>query len=111
MLPASLQSRIIPCRRSNSLHNLQAKNLSDEPRSRPRPLSEADALVLTNGRVVTEVLHDDRMSTADRYKSRAPPLPPRSPPFSPKDDEGLSRTASGIHWRYARQGMLCVVFK
>jgi hypothetical protein len=94
MLPVSLQSRFIPYRRSNSLHDLHADDLADEPFQRPRPLSEVDSLVFTKNRGFNEALSSD--SSVDGTQS--PPLPPRSGRSSP-------RTASGIRWNYARQGI------
>ncbi|KAI9171168.1 ATP-dependent RNA helicase cyt-19 [Paramyrothecium foliicola] len=106
MLPTSLQSRIIPCRRSNSLQELHVQNIGEDrlprPRPRPRPLSEADALVITNKRMVAEVIEDDLQSTTSSAKSPVPPLPPRSPR---KGNASPARTASGIHWRFARLGI------
>ncbi|KAH7328209.1 hypothetical protein B0I35DRAFT_506725 [Stachybotrys elegans] len=112
MLPASLQSRINPfrsLRRSSSLYNLRTNDIVDEPspssvssgtstpcppRRRVRPLSDTDALALTKGRVVTE---DPDGITVDELTVRPPPLPRRQ-------DGASGRAASGIHWKFARQG-------
>lgn len=106
LLPASLQSRMGPfrsIRRSMSLYNLRTKGWSDQSSPRGRPLSEADALALDGG-VVSEIIEADpgRQTDVDQLQLTAPQS--RELYAEPGDGDVPSRTASGIHWRFARQG-------
>ncbi|KAH8735868.1 hypothetical protein BGZ61DRAFT_87279 [Ilyonectria robusta] len=105
MLPTSLQSSMGPIRflrRSISLHTLRSGVLM--PEAKPRPLSEADVPApKPEGRVV-EIL--DQSDARDDPDSKAiSPRPMSRVLYSETvDDDQTVRAASGVHWKFARQG-------
>ncbi|KPM38743.1 hypothetical protein AK830_g7811 [Neonectria ditissima] len=105
MLPTSLQSsmgRIQFLRRSISLHTLRPSVLVSE--TKPRPLSETDVAPLTQEPRVTEILEQIE-AREDRDSKAVCPKPMSRVLYSEAvDDDPTVRAASGIHWKFARQG-------
>ncbi|KAH7149960.1 hypothetical protein B0J13DRAFT_549192 [Dactylonectria estremocensis] len=105
MLPTSLQSSMGPIRflrRSISLHTLRSGVLV--PEATPRSLSETDVPTLTPiGRAMEVMEQSDTRQGSD---SRAVcPRPMSRVLYSEAvDDDQTVRAASGIHWKFARQG-------
>ena len=99
MLPTSLQSVPIRfLRRSISFHTLRPDIAISGSRAKPRPLSEADAAAAlqtdmvkhSGGYIESRELYPQPMSRV---------LYSESP-----EDEPVMRAASGVHWKFARQG-------
>ncbi|KAJ4210085.1 hypothetical protein NW767_000360 [Fusarium falciforme] len=105
MLPVSLQSGPIRfLRRSISLHTLRPGVVVPAAQSKPRPLSEADAAALNAEPLETGILtqRDEPQYTED--EAARPQRMSRVLYSETKDDEQVVRAASGIHWKFARQG-------
>lgn len=100
MLPASLQSGIGPIRflrRSISLHTLRPGVLISEREAQPEPeVSPAPR--------VTEVVHQEDVGHRAEAKAvQARPMK-RVLYSEAREDERPARAASGVHWKFARQG-------
>ncbi|CAM1511439.1 Fc.00g089520.m01.CDS01 [Cosmosporella sp. VM-42] len=104
MLPTSLQSRIPPIRflrRSISLHSLRSGVLVSDTSRKPRPFSDS---TLGQEPLVTEMIEQNE---GRRYSKSTPgsPRPIRRVLYSePADDEHPAVAASGVLWKFARQG-------
>ncbi|EGU84299.1 hypothetical protein FOPG_12550 [Fusarium oxysporum f. sp. conglutinans race 2 54008] len=102
MLPNSLPGPIRFLRRSISFHTLRPGVTISGPQTKPRPLSEADVSATmaqplqtdmikhSGGFVESQDLNPQPMSRV--LYSEAP------------EDEPVMRAASGVHWKFARQG-------
>ncbi|KAI7770712.1 hypothetical protein LZL87_004499 [Fusarium oxysporum] len=86
MLPNSLPGPIRFLRRSISFHTLRPGVTISGPQTKPRPLSEADVSAS-----MAQPLQTDMPMSRVLY-SEAP------------EDEPVMRAASGVHWKFARQG-------
>ncbi|RGP79466.1 hypothetical protein FLONG3_2427 [Fusarium longipes] len=103
MLPTSLQSVPIRfLRRSISFHTLRPDVAISGSRAKPRPLSETDATAMSRP------LAPDMVKHSSRYPEESQDLCPQ--PMSRvlfselPEDEPVMRAASGVHWKFARQG-------
>ncbi|KAF7553076.1 hypothetical protein G7046_g7200 [Stylonectria norvegica] len=109
MLPTSLQSRMGPIRflrRSMSLHSLRTGILVSGPSQKPRPLSEADVSALTRQSEGDETRDQSSTSLYTNGETKMDSPQPMSRVLYSElleDDRG-ARAASGIHWKFARQG-------
>ncbi|KAH7119288.1 hypothetical protein EDB81DRAFT_848028 [Dactylonectria macrodidyma] len=107
MLPPSLQSGMSTIRflrRIISLDTLPPGVLVSEPAPKPRPLSEAHVPTRTQDPLVTEMLQrNDAHQDAD--SKTVCPRPMSRVLYSELvgDDQAI-RAASGVHWKFARQG-------
>ena len=99
MLPTSLQSVPIRfLRRSISFHTLRPDVAISGSRAKPRPLSEADAAA---------TLQTDMVKHSSGYieSQELCPQPMSRVLYSESpEDEPVMRAASGVHWKFARQG-------
>lgn len=111
MLPTSLQSGPIRfLRRSISLHTLRRGTVMSPSSSpshlRPRPFSETNAPTLGSDPLATQILTHESIAAHTEPRGRSGQLQPTSRVLysEPIDDEQVSRAASGVHWKFARQG-------
>ena len=107
-LPVSVATRIAPIRsirRSMSLYNLQSRDMREDSLTKPRPLSEADAAVFSQGSFVSEVVGGKSLDK-DTTGLEVAPVRNRRLGFDVGNGPTPARTASGIHWKFARQGKL-----
>lgn len=105
MLPTSLQTRMRPIRflrRSISLNNIRPDALELSSSRKARPLSEPDMETLSQGPIVTEIEDDGQ----DANSKSGSPRPMRRVLYSEQTEDRTVRAASGIHWKFARQGSL-----
>lgn len=110
MLPVSLQSGPIRfLRRSISLHTLRPGVVVPASQSKPRPLSEADAAALNAEPLETGILTQRDEPQYTEAEAARPHGMSRVLYSETKDDEQVVRAASGIHWKFARQGTLALV--
>lgn len=105
MLPTSLQSGMGPIRflrRSISLHTLRPGVLVSE--RKPRPLSDTSVAKLTQEPLVTEIMDQDDVGR-DQDPKTAQVRPMSKVLYSEaREDAKPARAASGVHWKFARQG-------
>jgi hypothetical protein len=105
MLPTSLQSGIGPIRflrRSISLHTLRPGVLVSE--RKPRPLPDTSVTKLTQEPLVTEIMNQGDVEHDQGPKAvRVRPMS-RVLYSEAREDEKPARAASGVHWKFARQG-------
>ncbi|KAF5007262.1 hypothetical protein FDECE_6415 [Fusarium decemcellulare] len=105
MLPTSLQSGPIRfLRRSISLHTLRPGIMVSGSRSKPRPLSEADVTTLSTQPIEANVVGQRDPSRCLEAKTVCPQPMSRVLYSESLDDEQIVRGASGLHWKFARQG-------
>lgn len=107
MLPTSLQSRMRPIRflrRSISLHSLRPDALELSSSRKPRPLSEPDVQALGQDPMVQEMQDQDDSLPCAGSKTGSPQTIRRVLYSEPTEDEHTARAASGVHWKFARQG-------
>ncbi|KAF4975821.1 hypothetical protein FZEAL_7440 [Fusarium zealandicum] len=105
MLPTSLQAGPIRfLRRSISLHTLRPGITISGSRLKGRPLSEVDGAVLQAEPLAGNVM--ERIDSPQYLEAKAV----RSQPMSrvlyseSREDERVPSAASGVHWKFARQG-------
>lgn len=113
MLPTSLQSRMRPIqflRRSISLHSLRPDALELSASRKPRPLSEPGIQTLGQGPIISEVHEQDDRLPGAGSKTGSPQTIRRVLYSEPTEDDRTVRAASGIHWKFARQGSLWHLF-
>ncbi|KAK7431472.1 hypothetical protein QQZ08_001962 [Neonectria magnoliae] len=105
MLPTSLQSSMGPIqflRRSISLHTLRPGVIVSETKS--RPLSEGNVAPLPQEPRVTEILEQIQAHEDHDSKVECPKPMSRVLYSETADDDPTVRAASGVHWKFARQG-------
>ncbi|KAG8669203.1 hypothetical protein FPOAC2_08522 [Fusarium poae] len=102
MLPTSLQSGPIRfLRRSISSHTLRSAVAVSGSQAKPRPLSEADATAMRRPLQSDMVKHSNGYAESQDLCAR-----PMSRVLYSElpEDEPVMRAASGLHWKFARQG-------
>ncbi|KAG9504705.1 hypothetical protein J7337_004680 [Fusarium musae] len=102
MLPNSLPGPISFLRRSISFHTLRPGVTISGSQAKPRPLSEADVSA-----TMVQPLQTDMVKHSGRFvESRdLNPQPMSRVLYSEApEDEPVMRAASGVHWKFARQG-------
>ncbi|KAH6983613.1 hypothetical protein BKA56DRAFT_615580 [Ilyonectria sp. MPI-CAGE-AT-0026] len=107
MLSILLQSGMSPIRflrRIISLHTLRLGVLVSEAPPKPRPLSEADVPTLTQESVITKMLQRNGTYYDVESKAVCPRSMSRVLYSESVDDSQAIRAASGVHWKFARQG-------
>ncbi|KAM0563249.1 hypothetical protein ACHAPJ_000967 [Fusarium lateritium] len=105
MLPTSLQSGPIRfLRRSISFHTLRPDVMISGSRTKPRPLSETDIPATVTQPLQTDIV--EHRGTAQYLESQdLCPQPMSRVLYSESpEDEPAVRGASGVHWKFARQG-------